>query len=176
MPHLKSNTRGMILAKAKQQQMLLTTKLCNRFLFLQPRSAVFHRKFNWNVKASDTNQRDKEKNGGAIHTIGVWSCFPYIDISTGFCMCTIIKLHVTIASARWAFVWPQEFCVYLNCMIKKPGPAAGWELCRLAEGKRVGIIWTEEAFGIHCKPHYMYFAELNCLIQMFRHWLIRVFQ
>lgn len=121
MPHLKSSTRGMILAKAKQQQMLLTTKLCTRFLFLQPRSAVFHRKFNWNVKASDTNQRDKEKNGGAIHTIGVWSCFPYVVISTGFCMCTIIKLHITIASARCAFVWPQEFCVYLNCMIKKQG-------------------------------------------------------
>lgn len=58
-----------ILAKAKQQQMLLTTELCDRFLFLQPRSALCHRKFNRNVKASDTNQRVKKNTGGVIHTV-----------------------------------------------------------------------------------------------------------
>lgn len=118
MPHLKSNTRGMILAKAKQQQMLPTTELCNRFLFLQPGSAASHSKLNWNAKTSDTNQRVKKKNGGVIHTIEAQSCFPSTDISTGFFICQSCT-KTTTTSATWAFVWPQEFCIYLNYIIKK---------------------------------------------------------
>lgn len=105
------------LAKANQQQMLLTTELCNRFLFLQPRSAVSHSKFNWNVKASDTNQRVKKKK---------WRCDTYncgvILFSLRWYFHWILhlsKLHITITSATSASVWPQEFCIYLDYIINK---------------------------------------------------------
>lgn len=152
--------------------MLLTSKLCNRFLFLQPSSAVSHRKFNWNVKASDTNQRDRKKWRGDTYN---WSMILFSSHWYFHWIFHLLKLYITITSATWAFVWSQEFCIYLNYIIEDLQLVENfvdWQ-----KGRRVGITWTEEAFGVHCKHHHLYFAALNwVLIQTFRQWLIRVFQ
>lgn len=112
------------------------------------------------------------KNGGVIHTIEVWSCFAHIDISTDSSFAEVVHNH-NLSYLSFCMI---TRILYLSQLYNR-GSAAGWELCRLTEGRRVGITWTEEAFGVHCKHHHLYFAALNwVLIQTFRQWLIRVFQ
>lgn len=111
------------------------------------------------IRGIRKNQRCDTYNGGMILFSLHWY-FHWI--------LHLLKLHITINSAAWAFVWPQAFCIYLKYIIKEQDLQVVENF--VTEGKTVGIIWTGEAFGMHCKPHPLYFAALNCvLIQTFRH-------
>lgn len=106
--------RGMIWQKQSSNRCFWQASCVTGFSFYSL-VQLSHRKFNWNVKASDTNQRDRKKWRGDTYN---WSMILFSSHWYFHWIFHLLKLYITITSATWAFVWSQEFCFYLNYIIE----------------------------------------------------------